>query len=107
MTTSNDKLILTSYPISDFRELIREVIIETAPETVSAILVALYPPKPEPENDKYLTIKETAELLKVSVMTIHNLRKSGKLKYRKLGKMVRLKESEVLAMMKEYDWRKK
>lgn len=52
-------------------------------------------PKPQTE---YLTKKEAAELLKCSVATIDNYRRSGKLKrYNHLGHIVRFKRSELLA----------
>lgn len=54
-------------------------------------------PEPLPE---YLTKKEAAELLKCSIATIDNYRRSGKLKrYNHLGHIVRFKRSELMEAM--------
>lgn len=55
-------------------------------------LVKTFKPKDEV---KWLTRKETAKLLKVSYVTLHNWHKSGKLKAYKLDGSVRYKLNEV------------
>lgn len=51
-------------------------------------------------DDKFLTREQVAEKLELSIGTVDNLRKSGKLKGSRAGKLVRFKNSEVLAYMK-------
>lgn len=45
--------------------------------------------------EKYLTIEEIMELMKVSRTTVHNWMKSGMLKYYKIGRLVRIKEEDL------------
>jgi len=52
--------------------------------------------KPEPTENRLLTRKETAELLGVSLVTLHNWIKSGIIIAYRIGNKVRFKESEVL-----------
>lgn len=49
----------------------------------------------EPQKEKLLSIKETAELLKVSLPTIWKYRKSGMLPYKRIGKRILFSESEI------------
>lgn len=46
----------------------------------------------------YYTLKETAEILRVSERTIHNYLKSGKLKGKKVGKSYRIKLEDIKAL---------
>lgn len=48
---------------------------------------------------KVYTVKEVAELLRVSQMTISRYIKSGKLKSSKLGRMHRIVESDLKAFL--------
>lgn len=68
----------------DFKEIIREVIKEE-----------LQTPNESGNTKIYLTIKETANLLNVSVGTVHNLKKQGKLKYSTLNRRVAIKRTDV------------
>ena len=45
---------------------------------------------------KYLTIKEVAEVLKVTEKTVKNWIKNNKIHYKKVGGTVRIPESEVM-----------
>lgn len=49
----------------------------------------------QPSTDKLITRYETAELLGVSIVTVHNWVKSNVLKAYRVGNKVRFKESEV------------
>lgn len=86
------ELILTSISKDDLETLI-----------IDCVNVCLKHHEPEETNQpeqqsEYLTKKEAAELLKCSIATIDNYRRSGKLKrYNHLGHIVRFKRSEVLA----------
>lgn len=45
--------------------------------------------------DKYYTIKEVAEMLKVTERSIHYWKKDGKIKFVKVGRNVRVSETEL------------
>ena len=87
-----NNLILTTISKNDLETLIIDC--------VNACLKQHQPEEttqPEPQLE-YITKKEAAELLKCSIATIDNYRRSGKLKrYNHLGHIVRFKRSEVLA----------
>lgn len=51
--------------------------------------------------EKFLTRKELSTLLKVTIPTLHNWEKQGKLKGYQIGRAVRFKEDEVLNALKE------
>ncbi len=52
-------------------------------------------------SEKFLTASELAEALNVSVHTIRKWRKQEKIPYRKLGRSLRFRVSEVLMKLKE------
>jgi excisionase family DNA binding protein len=45
--------------------------------------------------EEYFTIDEVMEKIKVSRQTVYNWMNSGKLKYLKIGKLVRIKEEDL------------
>lgn len=55
--------------------------------------------KPETSTEKLITRDETAELLGVSLVTIHNWVKANILKAYRVGNKVRFKESEVFSAL--------
>jgi excisionase family DNA binding protein len=55
----------------------------------------------QPQHDRLITRDETAKLLGVSVVTIHNWVKSNILIAYRVGNKVRFKENEVLASLKQ------
>ena len=87
------KIIFTQLSIPDIRNLVREELESffTQKEAKEENIL----PDSQPE---YLTKKEAAELLKCSIATIDNYRRSGKInRYNHLGHIVRFKRSELLA----------
>lgn len=52
-------------------------------------------------DDKFLTREQVAEKLELSIGSVDNLRKKGKLNGYRVGTLVRFKNSEVLAYMKK------
>lgn len=52
--------------------------------------------------EKVYTVKEVAELLKVNVNTVHKFRKSGMLKFMKIGSF-KVRESSLEDFLKKYD----
>ena len=47
------------------------------------------------QMNEYLTIKEVTEILKVSRTTVYNWMTSGRLKFFKIGKLVRIKKEDL------------
>lgn len=56
-------------------------------------------PTATPPTEELLSIREAAELLGVTVQTVHEWKRRGLLKYHKLGSRTYLKRAEVLAAM--------
>ena len=54
------------------------------------------PAPPVNETENFLTAKETAKLLGVSLVTIHAWKKEGKLKFHRFGTRIRFQKSEIL-----------
>lgn len=53
-------------------------------------------------NDELLSIREAAELLGVTVQTVHEWKRLGRLKYHKLGSRSYLKRADILAALQGY-----
>lgn len=54
---------------------------------------------PTAPTDELLSIREAAELLGVTVQTVHEHKRLGRLKYHKLGSRSYLKRAEVMAAL--------
>ena len=55
----------------------------------------------QPPADKYLSRKETAKMLGVSLPTLDEIAKNGKIKFSRIGRIVRFLHSDVLACMNQ------
>ena len=62
--------------------------------------------QPQPPSEKLITRDETAKLLGVSIVTVHNWIKSGILTAYRVGNKVRFKESEVFASLQAINQKK-
>lgn len=82
-----DNLILTTIPEKDFLELISTAIRSEMATFQSQVS--------EPAQDEYLTRKQTASKLQVSLVTLHQWTKTGTLKGYRIGARVRYKLIEV------------
>lgn len=60
----------------------------------------------QPQSDKLITRDDTAKLLGVSIVTIHNWVKSGILTAYRVGNKVRFKESEVFNSLQAINQKK-
>jgi len=87
----NDQ-ILISIPLNEFKKIqkdwIREVLGENKPAT----------PKPD---EKYLTRQETAKILQVTLPTLSDWVKRGKIRAYKINTRVRFKKSDIDAALQE------
>lgn len=61
---------------------------------------------PQPQTEKLLTRFEVSSLLGVSLVTVHNWKKSGILTAYRVGNKVRFKESEVFASLQAINQKK-
>lgn len=62
--------------------------------------------KPQPQSEKLITRDDTAKLLGVSIVTVHNWVKSGILTAYRVGNKVRFKESEVFSSLQAINQKK-
>ena len=52
-----------------------------------------------PTHETFLTVQEVAELMRVSTMTVYRLIKAGELRAARVGRSLRLRDSEVQAYL--------
>ncbi|MGJ1191816.1 helix-turn-helix domain-containing protein [Sphingobacterium siyangense] len=62
--------------------------------------------QPQPQSEKLITRDDTAKLLGVSIVTVHNWVKSGILTAYRVGNKVRFKESEVFNSLQAINQKK-
>ena len=53
-----------------------------------------------PTQDRFLTVREVADLMRVSTMTVYRLIRQGDLRATRVGRSYRLRESEVDAYLR-------
>lgn len=80
-------LVLTSFSLSDLQSIIKEAI-------RTELLTGIKASAPAPA-DGYLTRKETAQWLNISLPTLHEWTLSGKLPAYRIGSRVLYKKTEV------------
>ena len=80
-----------------------ELVSEIAHEVISGIKELLGDPQKPVQEDRYITRKETAELLKVSLVTLSHWTKRSILKSYKIGSRVLYKRSEVIDALREIE----
>jgi excisionase family DNA binding protein len=82
-----EQIIFTSVRLDQLQNLFSEAIRNE--------LNKFQPPAP-PDKEKYITRKETAQILGVSLVTIHSWTKTGLITGYRIGTRIRFKESEIL-----------
>lgn len=83
---------LYSLTVGEFVELARETMISVLKEQREQELEII------PEQEEHFTIRQCAEFLHCSVVSIHNYKKQG-MPYYRIGRKVLFKKSEVLEFM--------
>ena len=71
----------------------------TVDELIARIKTELTPAAPavvKETTEDFLTAKQVAKLLGVSLVTVHAWKKVGKLKYHRFGTRIRFQKSEIL-----------
>ena len=81
--------LLTSYEPLEFRNLIAECVAETVRLEISRLYS-----NPEPQK-QILTRQETAEILNISLPTLHEYTKRGVIKANRLGHKVRYRFEDI------------
>ncbi|WP_430412860.1 helix-turn-helix domain-containing protein [Kordia sp.] len=69
--------------------------------SIESILLELNTPKEEEEKNEHLTVKETAEYLKVSTQSVHAYIKKGFINAQKVGRILLINRAELEASLKE------
>lgn len=59
-------------------------------------LLSTAPTPPNETTEDFLTVKQVARLLGVSLVTVHKWKKDGKLKFHRFGTRIRFRKSEIL-----------
>ncbi len=78
----------------EFRSIIAAEVEAAMKRTSEAFI-----PQSEPNHDKLLTREETAEMLHVSLLTLHKYTKDGTLKPMRIGRRVLYRYGEILEML--------
>ena len=82
------QIILNGISIEDFQN---QLIGKIKSEFFSSV------PTPAKETtEDFLTVKQVAKLLGVSLVTVHKWKKEGKLKFHRFGTRIRFQKSEIL-----------
>ena len=86
-----EKIILDQITVDDFVDRLSVRLSEILPDSL---------PKPEPP-EKYLTRKETAKLLQISLVTLNEWSKRGYVQSYRIGGRIRYKLTEIDEALKE------
>lgn len=78
--------------LEDVRAVVRHELNRQAPAVATAGTVAAL-------TDELLTVREAAQMLDVTVQTVHDWKRRGLLKYHKLGSRTYIKKADVLAAL--------
>lgn len=87
--------ILLSIPVNEFRLIIADVV----NDCLNLHPTTLTPPAQEP--DQLLTRKETAARLNITLATLHEYTKAGRIRAHRIGSRVLYKESDILAALRQ------
>jgi len=89
----NDKLILTSLPVAEIEGMITRAV----QEGISVLLTA----QTQGDPDELVTRKEAAQLLGVSLPTLHDYTARGIIPGYRIGTRVRYKKGEILDCLRK------
>ncbi len=91
------QVIQINLSVEELTELIQQIVVKALCENI---------PKNTNTKIELITRKQTAEILKVSLVTLHNWTKQGLIIAHRVGTRVRYKEAEVLSSLKELHYTK-
>ncbi len=84
-------ILLNAISLEEFKTIFREIVDEELEKYFSG----------QSDPEEYLSRKETAAKLKISLPTLHNYSKQGLIKSHRVLNQIRYKKSEVEGSMKE------
>lgn len=90
---TDTSIVLTPVPLETLEQRFAEV--------VRREIAAHAAKEPEPPSDELLTRKEAAQLLSVSLPTLHEYTQRGLLPAYRLGSRVRYKKTELIAALQQ------
>ena len=70
-------------------------------------LLKIKEPAKEVEQKLLYSLRELADFLGCSVVTVHNLKKSGKIQYKQFGRKVIFNSAEIMEDLDRSQWKKK
>ena len=92
--TVMDRTVLTTISIEEFRGIIEDVVDKVLTKKM---------PKKDDFRETFLTREETAKILNVTLMTLHNWNNKGILIANKIGNKVLFRESDVKRALTNMD----
>ena len=93
------EVITTTYNEVEFRELLKSVVVEAVREEINRVLDR---PNNPPSTKEFYTLKETANILGVSLTTLHSRINEGFLERRRVGRKVLFKWEDIQKAMRTY-----
>lgn len=94
-----DNLVFSQIQVNDLISAISNDVLEK----LTPLLPAIPPPDTSKKAEKYLTRKEVAALIVVSLPTLHKYTVSGMIKAYRINRQVRYKGSEVQSAMAQIE----
>jgi excisionase family DNA binding protein len=87
--------------------LTREELVEIIDDCLARHLPTIKEPVKQPEQKLLYSLRELADFLGCSVVTVHNLKKSGKIRYIQFGRKVIFNTSEIMEDLDRNRWKNK
>ena len=87
--------------------LTREELVEIIDDCLARHLPTIKEPVKQPEQKLLYSLRELADFLGCSVMTIHNLKKSGKMRHMQFGRKVIFNTSKIMEDLDRNRWKNK
>jgi excisionase family DNA binding protein len=95
--------VLFPIQLSELEMLINRAVEKTIQQAVEKAIEKKLAPKP---SDELITREEAAELLRVTLPTLHNWTKAGRLPFYKIASRVRYKRADIEKLFESGDLRK-
>jgi excisionase family DNA binding protein len=93
------QLFLSGISFDDFQNSIKTIV----QNEVQKIVTELSGINQEPINPEFLTRKETAQILGVSLVTLHEWTKNGVIPARRIGTRIRYQKTDILQSLKQIE----
>ena len=87
--------------------LTREELVEIIDDCFVRHLQTIKEPAKQQEQKLLYSLRELADFLGCSVVTVHNLKKSGKIRYKQFGRKVIFDAAEILKDLERNRWKNK